>query len=237
MKKIYVVAALMLLVIGLAAVLPLNEPTQAALSPALYGVSIVIDAGHGGADPGKVGGEAEEKDINLEVARNLAEYCRAGGASVTLTREGDSALADSKSEDMKMRVSVTEAAEADIFISLHCNSYVSSASQHGAQTFYQSDNAQGQQLAEYIQAALISELGNTSRTALTHPDSYLLKNLECAAVICEMGFLSNSEEEALLQDSDYQWQLAWSIYCGVLDYLDNLHSAGTQEAAPTSGEK
>lgn len=230
MRKTIILALGLFLLIFAAAMIPLDEGAQSAMSPALYGVSVVIDAGHGGWDPGKVGEEQIEKDINLSVARKLAEYCRSGGASVTLTREGDAALAEAKREDMELRVQLTELAQADVFISLHCNSFTSGSSQHGAQCFYQRDNEQGQLLAEYIQAAFKSELGNTDRSALTHPDSFLLKNIEGAAVICEMGFLSNSEEEELLADEDYQWQIAWSVYSGLIDYLRAGGNDGSSES-------
>lgn len=196
-----------------------------ALAPAMFGVSIVIDAGHGGWDPGMVGSSSEEKEINLAVAKALAEYCRAAGAAVSLTREGDTALADSKREDMEARVALCTAAEADIFISLHCNSYPADSSQHGAQVFYRQGNTAGETLAGILQNALQEELANTDRSALPHSASYLLEQLDIAAVICEMGFLSHAEEEALLVSSAYQWQLAWTLFCGLVDYLAQTGAA------------
>lgn len=192
------------------------EPT---MTPALFGQSIVIDAGHGGYDPGVVGEQSVEKDINLAIAKALAEYCRSAGANVSMTRQSDTALGDSKTEDLSQRVALCEQAQADVFISLHCNSYVNSPSQHGAQIFYQSGNDKSRLLAESVQAQIAQQLANTDRSALTHPNSYLLKNIPCAAVICEMGFLSNNSEEDLLNSSDYQWDMAWSIFCGLADYL------------------
>ena len=214
-----VLAALLLilaLLLGLrsAAGRELMEP---ALAPALFGVSVVIDPGHGGADPGMVGGAAEEKDVNLAVGRKLAEYCRAAGAAVTLTREEDSPLAERKRDDLQARVDL--ARQADIFISLHCNSFVADPDQHGAQVFYAAGNDEGQRLAETLQLSLCDRLGTTDRSALSHPDSYLLKNLEGPAVIVEMGFLSNGAEEAQLTAAAYQWDLAWALFCGLADYL------------------
>lgn len=217
--RMYSIVALMMLAVITASLLPLDGQASTALSPAMYGISIVIDAGHGGWDPGKIGASSEEAEINLAVARALAEYCRNAGALVTMTRETDNALGDSKSEDMQKRVEIATAANADIFISLHCNSFVSSPAQHGAQAFYQKGNEAGRLLAEAVQTAITDQLGNTTRSALTHPSSYLLEKIDCSAVICEMGFLTNSEEEKLLQTEDYQWQMAWAIYCGLISYL------------------
>ena len=119
----------------------------------------------------------------------------------------------------KPGVALVEAVDADIFLSLHCNSYVSSPSQHGSQVFYQKGNEEGQLLAETLQDSLVAELANTERVALPHRESYLLQNIERPAVICEMGFLSNSEEEALLLSSEYHWQLAWALYRGLFYFL------------------
>lgn len=196
-----------------------SQQVRQAMAPALFGVSLVIDAGHGGADPGMVGDAVLEKDVNLEVARILSQYCRAAGAAVTVTREGDAALSESKRADLEQRVALAEKAQADVFISLHCNSFVSDPSQHGAQVFYAAGNKEGRRLAETLQGALSEQLGNTERTALAHPDSFLLKNIGCPAVIVEMGFLSNAAEEGDLASPDYQWELGWALFRGLSDYL------------------
>lgn len=196
-----------------------QEQVRQALAPALFGVSVVIDAGHGGADPGMVGGAVLEKDVNLAMARVLSEYCRSAGAAVSLTRDSDTSLSESKRADLEQRVALTETARADVFISLHCNSFVSDPSQHGAQVFYAADNEEGRRLAETLQRSLCQQLGNTERAALPHPDSYLLKNIDCPAVIVEMGFLSNAAEEAELASSEYRWELGWALFRGLSDYL------------------
>jgi N-acetylmuramoyl-L-alanine amidase len=227
--RAWLVLLLMLAVLTTIRFWPVPEIVP-ALAPAMLGQVIVIDPGHGGIDPGMVGESGNnEATINLAVALKLAEYCRAAGAEVTLTRESESALATSKSEDMQARVELTRAAEADLFISLHCNSFTSGRSQHGAQVFYQRSNAQGQLLAETLQAELSRILGNTERVALPHPDSYLLRNLEQPTVICEMGFLSNAEEDALLNDSEYQWQMAWAVFSGINQYFINADNVTVPE--------
>ncbi|MDO4581323.1 MAG: N-acetylmuramoyl-L-alanine amidase [Bacillota bacterium] len=215
------IGALILTLLGSARWLLLQQPSRPALSAALLGHTIVVDAGHGDWDPGMIGTSgALEKDIDLAIAKKLAEYLRAGGATVLLTREDDAVLGADKAADMAARRQLAEQAQADMFISVHANSFVADRSQHGAQCFYQRGNERGQQLAELLQAALIAELGDNQRSALVHNGSYLLKNLDMAAVIVETGFLSNAEEEALLMDNDYQWQVALAIYSGVIDYYN-----------------
>ena len=211
-------------VLGLALLLVLRGAAmrgqlQQALAPSLFGVSLVIDAGHGGADPGMVGDAVLEKDVNLTVVQILSDYCRSAGADVTMIRESDASLSDSKRADLDERVALTQKAQADVFISLHCNSFVADPSQHGAQVFYAAGNEEGRRLAETLQRALSQQLGNTERTALPHADSYLLKNIDCPAVIVEMGFLSNAAEEEELASPDYQQELGWALFRGLGDYL------------------
>ena len=110
----------------------------------------VIDAGHGGRDPGKTAEDILEKDINLEIALRLGDYMELGGWEVVYTRVEDKDLG-AKSEDMRERAALGE--DAEIFISIHQNSYPS-AKVHGAQTFYRPDSEAGKALAESIQAAL-----------------------------------------------------------------------------------
>lgn len=195
----------------------IQKDALATLSPALFGKSIVIDPGHGGWDPGMKGASGSlEADINLEIAHKLAEYCREAGATVNMTRESNMALATTKAEDMAKRVEIANTMDADIFISIHCNSY---PGQSGAQVFYEKGNSQGKYLAEAIQENIRSQLNNSSRQALPHADAYLLHEISCAAVICEAGFLSNVEEESWLNDNTYQWDMAWAFYTGLVAYL------------------
>lgn len=214
----------MLIILGLGVILfilwqeyPLKQP---ALAPAFTGVTLVIDPGHGGADAGVTGpGGTPEDDINLAISKKLAEYCRRAGAEVILTRETEASLQEGKRGDLQARADMAEAAEADLFLSLHCNSYIGDSHQHGAQIFYEKNQEESQRLAETLQNRVKTDLGNTERTALPHPDSYLLKHLSLPAVIVEMGFLTNPEEEELLRQEDYQWEIALSLYVGIWEYL------------------
>ncbi|MEG1537993.1 MAG: N-acetylmuramoyl-L-alanine amidase [Clostridiales bacterium] len=190
---------------------------EPALSPSLFGKIAIIDPGHGDWDPGVVGiNGIKEKDINLAIAKNLAEMLRNSGATVLMTRENDTIKATSKSEDTKARAALAEG--ADVFISIHANSFPAAPNSHGAQIFYGTDNLQGKKLAELIQKQTGQHL-NSTRTALSHKNAYLLKNITIPAVIAEMGFLSNREEAQKLTTIDYQWQAAWAVYLGIVDYF------------------
>jgi N-acetylmuramoyl-L-alanine amidase len=185
----------------------------------VYNRHIVIDAGHGGFDPGKVAEDGtEEKGINLSIASLLAGYMRQGGAYVTMTRTEDVALSDNKREDLKKRALFARNTEADMFISIHQNSFPQ-GNVHGAQVFYKKDSESGKALAICIQKRLkeVADVGNT-RLPKADGSYYILKNSEVPSVIVECGFLSNAEEHDKLLTEEYREHIAWAIYMGVLDY-------------------
>lgn len=187
---------------------------------------IVIDAGHGGVDPGKVGtAETLEKDINLAVALKLKAMLEESGIKVVMTRETDTGLysenaQNKKREDMEGRVRVITEAEPALTVSIHQNSFPS-ADCKGAQVFYYKDSEKSKALAETIQKAFPEVLqdGN-KRQAKANGDYYLLRKAPCTIVIAECGFLSNSAEEALLATEEYQMKVAEALKVGILRYLE-----------------
>lgn len=194
----------------------------AALLP-LSDAVIVLDAGHGGWDPGKTGTDgADEKELNLAIVEKLAAYLEAGGAEVILTRAADTALGGGKRADMAERKEIADASGGDMLISIHQNAFPSAAAR-GAQVFYHGESERGRLLAESVQESLRSRLADgNQRQAKENQAYYILRMTELPAVIVECGFLSNREEEALLNDAGYQEKLAWAIYCGILDYFEKI---------------
>lgn len=183
--------------------------------------TVILDAGHGGWDPGKTGsGGADEKTLNLAIAEKLQAYLEAGGAEVVLTRKTDAALGSGKREDMAQRKSIANESGGDILVSIHQNAFPS-AKAKGAQVFYHKSSPQGRLLAEALQESLRERLdvGN-QRQAKENASYYILRTTEIPAVIVECGFLSNREEEALLNAAEYQEKVAWAIYCGIWDYFE-----------------
>lgn len=188
------------------------------------GAIIVIDAGHGGADPGKVGENgALEKDINLSIAGKLRDRLEQKGFRVVMTRENDDGLysedaRNKKREDMEARVRIISEADPDFVVSIHQNSFPD-ASCEGAQLFYYKDSEESKRLAETLQNKFPEVLqdGNT-RKAKANSDYYLLRKTACPVVIAECGFLSNAAEEALLVSDAYQEKVAEALYLGILQY-------------------
>lgn len=186
---------------------------------------VVIDAGHGGKDPGKVGvNDALEKDINLQIAKKLQEELESRGISVLMTREEDKGLydedADNKQvQDLKRRVELINETAPALAVSIHQNSYPDPAIK-GAQVFYYTSSVEGKQLAKRLQERLVKGLDpQNHRQAKANDSYYLLKKTACPIVIVECGFLSNPQEETLLTDSVYQERVAWNIFMGIMQEL------------------
>ena len=189
-------------------------------------MTVVIDAGHGGIDPGKVGiNDALEKDINLSIAMKLKSYLEQQDIKVIMTRETDMGLyeesdSNKKVRDMKNRLAIMEEIKPELVISIHQNSYPEE-SVSGMQVFYYETSTEGKRLAEIMQQTMIVSLKpQKERTAKANDTYYLLKKTSAPIVIVECGFLSNRAEAELLVSSDYQEKMAWAIHMGVLRYLN-----------------
>ena len=182
--------------------------------------TVVIDAGHGGADPGKVGiNKAEEKDINLKIAKKVKKILEKKGIKVIMTREDDTMLAKNsngsqKVQDMKERVKLINGAVPEFAVSIHQNSYHDEAI-HGAQVFYYKHSSEGEQLAAVMQKALLSIDKDNRRQPKADDTYYLLKRTEVPTIIVECGFLSNHEEAEKLVTDEYQKQVAEAIVKGI----------------------
>lgn len=188
--------------------------------------TVVLDAGHGGFDSGKVGINGTlEKDINLSISKKLEKLLKLADVNVIMTRTNDKSLSEAgsshqKRQDMQNRADAINAACADCVISIHQNSYPEE-SIHGAQVFYYTSSESGKKLASLLQQELILKADPSNhRTEKSNDSYYLLKNSSSPMVIVECGFLSNMEESKKLADDTYQQKLAWAIHLGILQYLN-----------------
>lgn len=186
------------------------------------GIVVVIDPGHGGMDPGKVGVSGVlEKDVNLAIALKLRDKLEAEGVRVVITRDNDECLAtpgatNKKSSDMKNRIEIINGADADCLISIHQNSFIDS-SVKGAQVFYYGTSKESRELAVKLQKLLISEVDpENRREAKEGNDYYILRKSTCPGVIIECGFLSCHEETARLVDNEYQCRIADAVAKAVI---------------------
>ena len=186
---------------------------------------VVVDAGHGGDDPGKIGiNGAPEKDINLQIAQKLKKYLEAEDVEVVLTRETEDGLYDAhasnkKVQDMKRRIEIIEKTDPVLTVSIHQNSYPEEYVK-GAQCFYFGQSEDGKRLAETLQESLRNTLDpENKREAKANESYYLLKKTPSPTVIVECGFLSNGGEAALLMTEEYQQKVASAVCDGICNYL------------------
>lgn len=191
------------------------------------GVKVVVDAGHGGADAGKVGiNGALEKDINLLIAGKLKALLEAEGIEVLMTRTGDGGLYDEgepnkKQQDMKRRCTLINESQALLAVSIHQNSYTQE-SVNGPQVFYYETSPQGQTLARILQESLNTTLKVERPREIKPNDSYyLLRETQIPTVIAECGFLSNAQEAEKLSSDAYQEKVAKAVCDGVLAYIED----------------
>ena len=187
---------------------------------------VVIDAGHGGIDGGSVGKTTKvtESSLNLTFAKNLQQQLTQMNISSVLTREDDNGLYDSdaknlKRSDMKKRQDIISSFQPQIVVSLHMNSFPLTSSR-GAQTFYKKGNEQGKILADSIQKQLSTTIEKTGVNGKVG-DYYIVNCTDIPSVLIECGFLSNPEEEILLQNKDYQDKVCYKILCGIVAFLNN----------------
>lgn len=187
---------------------------------------VVIDAGHGGNDPGKIGIDGSlEKDINLQIAMKLKKYLEASDVDVVLTRDNDNGLYSVKDNrkkmaDMTKRCEIINKTKPALTVSIHQNSYHQEEIS-GGQVFYYKKSEKGKKLAEIIQDRFDFLLGEkNTRLAKPNDNYYLLLHVRTPIVIVECGFLTNKKESALLNTEDYQDRVAWTIHMGIMRYLN-----------------
>lgn len=185
---------------------------------------IVLDAGHGGVDPGVVGRTTGEKesDVNLKIVQKLQKLFSDAGFCVVLTRKNAGGLyglptKGYKRRDMEERRRIIREAEPDFVLSVHQNTFPADTSRRGGQVFFREGSAAGEALAVSIQARL-NALGGRSVSALKG-DFFLLGCADCPSALVECGFLSNAEEERLLLTDEYQGKIARAVFEGVLSFL------------------
>ncbi len=200
---------------------PIAETIKESVGPV-----IVIDAGHGGEDPGKVSNYSSlaEKDLNLRIAELLKNRLEQDGYTVHMTRTedklnyspGTKEIYQKRKQDLSARKKYIDQSGADVAVSIHMNSF-SDTKYYGAQTFYPPSSTDSERLAKNIQNSMISVCDNTNkRTALLKKERIMIfRDLKVPTALVECGFLSNSAEEAKLKTLEYQELISEGIKQGI----------------------
>ncbi|QNU67532.1 N-acetylmuramoyl-L-alanine amidase [Ruminiclostridium herbifermentans] len=192
--------------------------------------TVILDAGHGGEDPGAVSDYSglKEKDVNLNIVMLIKDLLEKDNYKVILTRDSDQLvygtetknILQKRREDLTRRKQIMDESGADIVVSIHLNKFAQTK-YHGAQTFFPPNSPTSQKLATEIQNSIRLNVDNTNdRVALVKKDQIMiLKNLKTTTVIVECGFLSNADEEKKLATEEYQGKLAKAIKVGIDSYF------------------
>ena len=241
MKKTNVILGILIFVLA-AAIIAINVGFSKAeqgsgLDESAYvetlpttGKIVVLDAGHGGEDPGAVSAYsgAKEKDITLVIAQKAKAMLEEAGYTVLMTRTDDVLPYDNEQlsmtakrrQDLIKRKKFMDESNADIVVSIHLNSF-SDSQYHGAQTFYTKESLSSKKLAISLQTALreILEPEHDREALLKSEEIIITKNCKVTTAIVECGFLSNQDEERKLVDEAYQTKIAEAIKAGIDNYF------------------
>lgn len=219
LKRRNIIIGLLVVALTVGLCFAVTATATSAYSVPKIGKTIVIDAGHGGADGGVVGvsTSVKESDINLSIARSLKHFLKTKGYDVVMTRSTTDGLygmttKNKKLKDMQERKKIIEKANADLVVSVHCNSYPR-RDQTGAQVFYAPGSTDGKLKAETMQNVLKDSLGTTRKAMVG--DYFILQCSATPSLLVECGFLTTPSEEKLLVSASYQEKVAFAIFTGI----------------------
>lgn len=205
-----------------------SKPTATEVHLPKY-TTVIIDAGHGGEDGGASSAAGLiEKDVNLDIAKKLAEMLKASGINVIMTRNEDKLLYDRNADfhgrkkklDMAARLGVMQKTENAIFVSIHMNSYTS-PQYSGLQVWYSKNHQDSESLASIIQSSNqeLLQPENTRKIKGATSAIFLLNEAPCPAVLVECGFLSNTVEAAKFESNDYRQRISLMLCSSILEFL------------------
>jgi N-acetylmuramoyl-L-alanine amidase len=231
-RNITLIILIFLLSIAVYSLNPAGEDIAPASSVSTLG-TVIVDAGHGGEDPGKVSSYSgvNEKDLNLSIAKLLAKQLEDAGYRVIMTREedklvykeGTTDITDKRRQDLNRRKDIMDNSGADIVVSIHMNDF-SQSKYYGAQVFYPPNSEKSKLLAICVQKTIREDVdpSNKREALLKSTPIVILRNLKTPTIIVECGFLSNQQEEQKLRNDQYQLRIAKAIKSGIDQYFSSV---------------
>jgi len=203
-------------------VLPVVEPVYDA--PGLAGKTITLDPGHGGSDSGAIGPTGvTEKSITLRVANELRQMLTDAGAKVLLTRSTDVDVAPQPSTDiseLQARCDVGNMVKSDIFLSIHMDSFTNSSAKGTSSYYYAKGTQAGKRLADLVRQGIVEQLGTDDRGTKTC-NFYVVKHTTMPATLAEVAFVSNPEEEKIMNSAAGIHKAAQGIFNGIRQYFSS----------------
>lgn len=229
-KLTFISLALLITVIGLGISFIDKNQEIVASGSIVNNPIVLLDAGHGGEDPGAVSdySDIKEKDINLSIAKKVQSLLSSQNIATNMTRDEDKLIytpettniVQKRRQDLLRRKKMMDENNSGIVVSIHLNKFPQTQ-YFGAQTFFANNSPDSQVLACCIQKKLqeIVDPSNTREALLKKEPIIILKNVKTPTVVVECGFLSNPEEEKKLASNEYQDKLALAICEGIKDYF------------------
>ena len=218
-----------LIMLGIIVPIAIKEKSIQIVALPVSNKVIILDAGHGLPDQGAESKNGvTENEINLVITLKVQKLLEQAGATVILTRSDENGIYDldkntlreKKVSDIKNRVKIGNNSSANIFVSIHLNK-IPQSEYSGWQTFFKKNDENSRKLAKLIQTNLNEAIQRENkRQEHVIIGKYIVDHVEIPTVIVECGFLSNPEEEELLQIDEYQDKIAWGIYTGIMDYFN-----------------
>ena len=188
----------------------------------VVGMSVVVDAGHGGTDPGAMypansqKPEIREKDVTLAIALRVRDILEDYGVKVIMTRTKDTY------PTLQERVEIANNSNADLFVAIHCNAMENKEEIDGAQVYYHASSEFGKKFATIVYNNIIEYTGMTKRSIQDGSTLYVIKNTKMPAILTEGGFVSNEKDREYLLSEEGRDALARAIAEGVLEALTLL---------------
>ncbi|MBU6452511.1 MAG: N-acetylmuramoyl-L-alanine amidase [Cyanobacteria bacterium REEB67] len=182
---------------------------------------IVLDAGHGGTDPGAMRADIQEKDITLGIIEKLKKILETKGARIVLTRHDDTFVS------LEDRVKITNQVGPNLFLSVHINSLESTSNIYGIETYFQTELSRP--LAERVHASLVAGLAAPDRN-IRRARFYVINHTPVPAILAEVGYITNKAERDKLNSAEYQQKIASALARGVMLYLQDTGAGGGQLA-------
>ena len=201
---------------------PMPEVVHYRTTGGIGGKIIVLDPGHGGSDPGAIGPTGlQEKQVTLPIAEYLKSILEAKGAKVILTRTTDVDVYGphaSGVDELQARVNVANGNQADVFISIHINSF-SNPNVGGIATYYFDGSDQSKKLASSVQEQIAEHSGFNGDRGIQPGNLYVLRHSLMPSILVELGFISNPKEEGHLKESETQKDFANELAKGLELYF------------------
>jgi N-acetylmuramoyl-L-alanine amidase len=197
-----------------------TQPNQPEPQPNASAITVVIDPGHGGADPGAIGIDGlQEKAVIFPIAQQVAQQLAKQGINAMLTRTDDRDL------ELAPRVEFAKQLRADIFVSIHANSAgMENPQVSGVETYHHERSAESGQLAKMIHQAILQAVKGGDR-GVRQANFYVLRHASMPAVLVEAGFVTGQADAAKLATAAHREKIAGAIVKGVLAYVKAIASA------------